>query len=453
MNELLNINNDKNKFKQPIPKPSELKISTMTIITNINGIHQTKGIQEYNIDLDILSRFIDVYPENSEQTNNMIGGIVGIDYFSNISRGISKKTSPFYNQSTVIYHYWGFRSINIKIFNNGKLQMTGLCNDGEANYVTKFIINQFKNTKIKIYKNLLDLPCNKLNDFNIVYNPKTDKYNYYRYNYINNYDNNIIKYNKTEQLNGWVSDTFIHEFLVYLYNTIKSDKEKYNICATDIDLKNKILYMDSIYKRLTKIRTKDIEVTKNIINNNKNNLVDNDINTDEVYWTFPIFDDTLEYKLGNKKIELINSNFTTNYSINNTILHQLLNTKYKIFSSYEPNDYPGVKNKFYWNNNKTIQDGICNCDIPCVSLGKRSKCTQITISIFQSGSIIITGAKSIPQIKHAYSFINKLLKEEFDLVYIHKTINNNEYKTNEMRKVLRKKRLFYIKKSDIINSS
>ena len=43
-------------------------------------------------------------------------------------------------------------------------------------------------------------------------------------------------------------------------------------------------------------------------------------------------------------------------------------------------------------------------------------CKKITISAFQSGSVIITGARNIDQIKTAYKFINKIFKDNYDLL-------------------------------------
>ena len=43
-------------------------------------------------------------------------------------------------------------------------------------------------------------------------------------------------------------------------------------------------------------------------------------------------------------------------------------------------------------------------------------CKQITISIFQSGSVIITGARSMEQINSAYKFINNVFKTHFDSI-------------------------------------
>lgn len=489
MNELKKIIPQKKQVKEYIiPEPSKLKISTMTIITKIGRYNKNKNKGEYTIDLDILSRFIKIDSQSCEDINSVSGGIIGIDYYSNILRGISKNKCPFYNQATVVYNYWGFRSVNIKIFNNGKLQMTGIIYENEAKHVTKFIINRFKQTKYRIYKNLIDLPNDNINDYSIVFNPKTLKYTYYRYNYNEKFDNNIVEYDNINKLKGWVSDTFIYEFLIYLNkiiekydNNLLTIKSKYEdmtekmndnqisdngsvITKNDIDkvetefnnLSKKNKYLKALFKRYVKVRVKDISTMNNIIEKHNDELVDDEC--DEKYWEFPLLDNKFEYKIDTLKIELINSNYTTKFPINNTLLHNILNKKYKLYSSYEPNDYPGVKTKFLWNKGKKTQDGICRCEIPCVSLGKKSVCTQITIAIFQSGSVIITGAKNVKQIKDCYNFINHIFKKEFKCIlsvnnngnFDELELNNKEYELNETKKILRKKRLFYIKKEDII---
>lgn len=503
MNDLeKNINQKKEVKEYKYPNPSELKISTITIITNTGGYHPKKGKQDYLIDLDILSRFVKINDKSEDNFNDLEsakGGITYIDYYPNITRGITKGNCPFYNQATVEYSYWGFRTINVKIFNNGKLQMTGVSFKDESEYVAKFMINRFKKTKYRIYKNSSNLPDGDLYDYAIVYNPKTAKHNYYRHNYINNFNDDIIKYKNKDKLKGWISDTFIYEFVKYLYDlVIKNNdiiktyenkisrlndiiEEGNSIQITNLGTKNiditdpeselyklqteldniyiKNEYMTNLYKRLNKVRTRDIETKNAIINKHKKELDDDsDSDNDETFWEFPLLDTSLEYKLDGMKIELINSNYHTGFPINNTPLHKILNNKYKLFSSYKPDDYPGVKTKFLWNKNKKVQNGICNCKVPCISLGKKSVCVQITIAIFQSGSVIITGAKSIKQINDCYDFINNVFKCEFNkILSVNKDqsdvleINKQEHKINEIKKMSKKKKLFYIKKEDIKN--
>ena len=118
-------------------------------------------------------------------------------------------------------------------------------------------------------------------------------------------------------------------------------------------------------------------------------------------------------------IVLINSDFYAGFEIKRNELHQLLISNYKIFSSYEPCIYPGVNSKFYWNKEYNSQeyDGKCLCTVPCNGKGTgngNGDCKKVTIAIFQSGSVIITGARNMVQVNDAYKFINNVFSENYE---------------------------------------
>ena len=53
------------------------------------------------------------------------------------------------------------------------------------------------------------------------------------------------------------------------------------------------------------------------------------------------------------------------------------------------------------------------CDKICNGQGdgkSETSCKRITIAIFQTGSIIITGARNLNQLEEAYDFMNTILK-------------------------------------------
>ena len=151
-------------------------------------------------------------------------------------------------------------------------------------------------------------------------------------------------------------------------------------------------------------------------------------------------------------IVLINSDYTINYELKRDVLHQLLVNDYNIYSSYESCIYPGVNSKYFWNEDyKELPfKGKCYCKGFCDGKGTgkgESNCKKITISAFQSGSIIITGANSIEQIKVTFDFINSIFKKHESILKkdIPKFINNELLqKTNKMKNVM------YIKKSNIV---
>jgi len=121
------------------------------------------------------------------------------------------------------------------------------------------------------------------------------------------------------------------------------------------------------------------------------------------------------------KIVLINSDFYAGFEIKRSELHHLLLNKYKIFSSYEPCIYPGVNSKFYWNRSYIDKPhiGKCYCTDMCEGKGNgegNGQCKKVTIATFQSGSVIITGARNIEQVEDAYKFINNVFAENYSLL-------------------------------------
>ena len=126
--------------------------------------------------------------------------------------------------------------------------------------------------------------------------------------------------------------------------------------------------------------------------------------------------DNINPVIKESRIVLINSDFDMRFKINREILHRLIITM-GYYSSYEPSIYPGVNIKYYFNeNNKT--DGICKCDNPCNGKGNGC-CKKITIAVFNSGKIIITGGQSYNHLNTAYLFISELINKRKDEL-IHK---------------------------------
>jgi TATA-box binding protein (TBP) (component of TFIID and TFIIIB) len=106
----------------------------------------------------------------------------------------------------------------------------------------------------------------------------------------------------------------------------------------------------------------------------------------------------------NYRIRLINSDFRVNFEIRLDYLYKIVTDKYKIICSYEPCIYPGAKIEYYY-----PHGGYCKCTTFCN--GKSEKCKKITIAVFQSGCVIITGANTIDHINVAYAFICKVLTD------------------------------------------
>jgi TATA-box binding protein (TBP) (component of TFIID and TFIIIB) len=116
------------------------------------------------------------------------------------------------------------------------------------------------------------------------------------------------------------------------------------------------------------------------------------------------------------KVQLINSDYQVAYPINRTALHNILSRTYGLFSTFESTIYQGVNTKYYYNDKHPDADrpGICLCSKRCRGQGNGSgpgECKRITMSVFQTGKIIITGGRFLFQLEEAYNFLNKVLQD------------------------------------------
>lgn len=117
-------------------------------------------------------------------------------------------------------------------------------------------------------------------------------------------------------------------------------------------------------------------------------------------------------------VQLINTDYALNKFINQDALHKLLINEYNLFSMLEKTIYQGVNTKFFYNT-KNPGKGICECENFCKGQGSgegEGECKRITMSIFRTGRIIITGARELKQIDHAYDYLNKVFDKH------HKTV-------------------------------
>lgn len=122
-------------------------------------------------------------------------------------------------------------------------------------------------------------------------------------------------------------------------------------------------------------------------------------------------------KISNYRITMINSNFNTNFKIDLLKLLEILNSdKYMLFTKFNPEKYRGLIIGYYWNTSYPTRDGKCKCIGKCGGKGNgngNGNCKKVTISVFKSGSIIITGGCLIEQVDDAYKTINTILRDNY----------------------------------------
>jgi hypothetical protein len=144
---------------------------------------------------------------------------------------------------------------------------------------------------------------------------------------------------------------------------------------------------------------------------------------------------------------LINSNFNCGFYINRDKLHSIMRSeKYGIESAYDPCSYPGVKCKFYYNNDLTYdlekqQGRVLEQDrtMKLCELIDSKKYTEISFMIFRTGSCLIVGNCSEKILLLVFDFIKRFLKEEYQQISI-----VNELPINKVKKMKQRKRTIVV---------
>lgn len=211
---------------------------------------------------------------------------------------------------------------------------------------------------------------------------------------------------------------------------------------TSFDNQVTFLYKADNYPNLKIFKNGNIQLTGVKNKDDVNKIVEDVIEEiKKIYENFREITTTedFEKKIGfnNFHIRMINTDFktfmdkdlTNKFVIRRKVLHKILmSDDYNNKCSFEPGKYHGVKLEFFWNMNKSYQDGICKCSDNCFGKGDGNgdkKCKKITIAIFESGSVLITGGVSFNQINDAYNYITKVFKD-----------NRNEIKKIDLNSLL-----------------
>jgi len=180
-----------------------------------------------------------------------------------------------------------------------------------------------------------------------------------------------------------------------------------NIQLTGIkNIKDTEIIANKLINTINKIYSINKEIDNNY-EDNKNNFLNN------LYYN-------------NFKIRMINTDFKSycdknminKFNIRRKELHNLLiSDKYNNRCSFQPGIYQGVKLEYYYND-KINNNGICLCDFHSFNKNKNiNNCKKVTIAIFESGSILITGGITFEQVNEAYKYITNILKENYEIIY------------------------------------
>jgi hypothetical protein len=148
-------------------------------------------------------------------------------------------------------------------------------------------------------------------------------------------------------------------------------------------------------------------------------------------------------KVKAKSNVLINSNFNCGYYIQQEKLRALLRDKYKLNPTYDPSMYPGVKCKFYYNNelpeDPSVQLGHLDekdIDVTMTELDELTleKYTKISFMIFRTGNCLIVGNCTKQILSFVYEYVKNILTSEYETIKANQDIPVSKIKKHKPRK-------------------
>lgn len=125
-------------------------------------------------------------------------------------------------------------------------------------------------------------------------------------------------------------------------------------------------------------------------------------------------------KVKPKSNVLINSNFNCGYYIHQEKFKNILIDKYGLNTSYDPSMYPGIKCKFYYNNEivQHKQNGKLEKQHESVTMTEldellQNKYTKISFMIFRTGNCLIVGNCTQKILRFVYEYLKNILMNEY----------------------------------------
>jgi TATA-box binding protein (TBP) (component of TFIID and TFIIIB) len=95
-----------------------------------------------------------------------------------------------------------------------------------------------------------------------------------------------------------------------------------------------------------------------------------------------------------------------------------------LLTSHEACRHPAVKIKYMHNlaDDEGARDGVCHCT-PCCSgkgdgLTRGSQCRKVTVLLFHSGKVVVTGAVTLQQVRDAHYFVMNRIVRPFSHLFM-----------------------------------
>ncbi|NBU34010.1 hypothetical protein EB118_03570 [bacterium] len=336
---------------------------------------------------------------------------------SSYNKAKNKKDSQinrrlFYNQISIVVCV-NDHIVNVKLFSNGSIHMTGLRDLHECELVAKLVYSKLDKLRDATARVLLTKDS---------------------YSVLTDADNLVYSYNGFNVI-GWKSNNNYH---IHKKDTSIDPKTKMFMTRKEQQNRKRfILNMDGeiightaiqLINNRSKYYRKNTQTVQcdgmiDLVYFNKGTLVGSieyicDVDRitdtsqhDEVfeidYSCCPFVDPEYTYKAPEVNVHCINVHFNLGFTIDPRHLCEYLYTK-EYFCKYKPENYTGIKLvyklPFDWSPEKPNPDNfVCKCNLSCL-------CSNVTFLIFQTGKVLATGFKDTAHIDEIVAHFYKTVE-------------------------------------------
>lgn len=343
-------------------------------------------------------------------------------YKKSKSKKVSKiNVKSFYNQMSFVVRSSETKQVNVKLFGNGKLQMTG-CKEINDAVKSVTIIRDYLNSMVDD-KKIVQLKFNNdgilMDGNNLVYSNTTSPiiigwFDVESKEYLIDKKKCIFDENlglfvtvKTFQSRSRLIYDMTGKHVGDMSIELLRNKKKLYSKFTDIQIINDLVYVNNKIV----IGKNNVTICDDAVRVNKENALKEMTfeMSESPYLDFEMhnINQKLDSNYTEKDIDIysIMANYKIGYQINRQKLCDFLqNQDYLV--KYNPETYSGLYVMFKY---KTMsmnekQDGKCVCSAKCT-------CSAVSIIVFQSGNIIFSGAKNSIQLNEVFGYFVKLLNE------------------------------------------
>lgn len=381
----------------------DVKISTITLSTKLHDCQlNLTNIGKYlDIDNDIIG-----IKYNYAGLSIMKGKYSTTIYKKAKTKDVNKINQKlFYNQISIIVNNNG-NNVNVKLFGNGSLHLTGCKAICEGRIVTRKIYDKLKTLIDKKDIILLTKDINGvlLDKDKLVYSYSSNQiigyckdmemkgYIIHNKDYIiDNKTNQFITEKMETQRRHFISN-FNGECIGYTKIELMKNRHKFYKRNNNIffDSDNGLIYYnnESIIGKVSYYIDKE-----NIIDTLQfNDIMEIDYDCNPFTNKKQEIFETLEDHQIDLNVNCMNVYFNINYTINRQRFYERL-ISMNFICKYKPESYSGIKivYKIPLYKTKCKSSGICPCTNKCT-------CINITFLVFQSGNVIATGFKNLEQV-------------------------------------------------------